>query len=76
MKYIGLDVHSENIYCAVIDEQGNLIHHDCFNTSLENLINLSEKLKHPLSLVFLRRSPYGRGRRTRRLALPGASISL
>ena len=52
MKYIGLDVHSDNIYCAVIDEQGNLIHHDCFPTSLKNLINLSEKLKHPLSLVF------------------------
>ncbi|HCK99144.1 MAG TPA: IS110 family transposase [Candidatus Marinimicrobia bacterium] len=52
MKYIGLDVHSSHINCAVIDEQGNLIHHDCFNTSLENLINLSENLKHPLSLVY------------------------
>jgi len=52
MKYIGLDVHSTHINCAVIDEQGNLIHHDCFNTSLKNLINLSEKLKHPLSLVY------------------------
>lgn len=52
MKYIGLDVHSDHINCVVIDEQGNMIHHDCFNTSLKNLINLSEKLKHPLSLVF------------------------
>lgn len=52
MKYIGLDVHSDNIFCAVIDEQGNLIHHDSFPTSLENLIKLSEKLKHPLSLVY------------------------
>jgi len=52
MKYIGLDVHSTHINCAVIDEQGNLIHHNCFPTSLQNLINLSEKLKHPLSLVF------------------------
>lgn len=52
MKYIGLDVHSTHINCAVIDEQGNLIHHDCFNTSLENLINLSESSKHPLSLVY------------------------
>jgi len=52
MKYIGLDVHSDHINCAVIDEQGNLIYHDCFNTSLKNLINLSEKLKHPLSLVY------------------------
>ena len=52
MKYIGLDVHSDHINCVVIDEQGNLIHHDCFDTSLKNLINLSEKLKHPLSLVF------------------------
>jgi len=52
MKYIGLDVHSTHINCAVIDDQGNLIHHDRFNTSLKNLINLSENLKHPLSLVF------------------------
>jgi transposase len=52
MKYIGLDVHSDHINCAVIDEQGNLIYHDCVPTSLKNLITLSEKLKHPLSLVF------------------------
>jgi len=52
MKYIGLDVHSDHINCVVINEKGNLIHHDCFKTSLKNLINLSEKLKHPLSLVF------------------------
>lgn len=52
MKYIGLDVHSTHINCAVINERGTLIHRDCFKTSLKNLINLSENLKHPLSIVF------------------------
>jgi len=52
MKYIGLDVHSTHINCAVINEQGTLINRDCFKTSLKNLINLSENLKHPLSIVY------------------------
>ena len=52
MNYMGIDVHSGSCEFAVINESGNVLEQSSFQTSLENLIEVAEKVKKPLNIVF------------------------
>lgn len=52
MNYLGLDVSSTAIESVAFNEQGQLILHDTVPTSMENVLEMINKVKPPLAVVF------------------------